>query len=166
MAILRHPLRSPRLSWRSRGLMYQVTPRRAALIVEHMQNDVIHQAGAFCQSDYRHLIPRINSLLAHPSFILRIATKATPPPDHIVMAHNHPGKKPGHHIDYHCPVKRDSKPPIKQQLMPKYLQEGTWGHQFVDGFDTSKIDIVYEKLKHVDVVKYAHINLYPRLAFN
>lgn len=133
--------------------MYQVTPRRAALIIEHMQNDVVHPDGAFCQSDYRYLVPRITALLSHPGFALRVATIASPPADHCVMAHNHSGKEEHHHIEHHCPVKGKSKAPVKQQLMPKYLQKGSWGHRFIDGLDKKKVDFTYEKLKNPKVIK-------------
>ncbi|KAK4631603.1 Nicotinamidase [Fulvia fulva] len=136
-------------------MMYQVTPRRSALIIEHMQNDLVHPKGAFCNGDFRYLIPKINSLLATPGFLLRVATTASPPHDHEIMAHNHPSKRAFDHHDHHCPVKRKDRKPTKLPLMPKYLQKGTWGHQFLDGFEIDKVDFIYEKLTNSKVVNFS-----------
>ena len=49
---------------------------KAALIVEHLQNDFIHPEGCATSKDHRHLAKHINDLVKYSGFALKDQSRA------------------------------------------------------------------------------------------
>ena len=104
-----------------------------ALILVDLQNDFL-PGGALAVSGGDEVIPIANQVQKH--FELVVATQDWHPADHGSFASNHEGREPGQVIDLNG---------LDQVLWPVHCVENTPGAAFVDGFDTSRVDRVFQK---------------------
>jgi len=102
------------------------------------------QSGSLAVSQGRSIIPLINTLLALPTFALRLGTKDWHPPNHISFASNHPGKHP--FIDT-CTVTNphNSLESYETRLWPDHCIQDTRGAELADELDAGLFDKVIEK---------------------
>ncbi|HUT62700.1 MAG TPA: bifunctional nicotinamidase/pyrazinamidase, partial [Anaerolineae bacterium] len=98
-----------------------------------LQNDFM-PTGALPVPDGDEVITLANHLQS--CFDLVVATQDWHPPDHESFADNHPGKKPGDHVDMNG---------LEQILWPGHCVQNTHGADFVNGLDTSHINMVFRK---------------------
>ncbi|KAK1829909.1 Pyrazinamidase/nicotinamidase [Podospora conica] len=117
---------------------------RPALIVVDMQEDFCPPNGSLPVPHGRAVIPLINTLLALPSFVLRVGTKDWHPPSHISFASNHPGKQP--FVDT-CVVTNPLNPAesYSTRLWPDHCVQDTPGAALVPELDAARLDRVVEK---------------------
>lgn len=105
-----------------------------ALILVDIQNDFM-PGGSLAVRNANHLIPLINTIIQLP-FDFIVATKDWHPPEHGSFASNHSKKQVGELIKLGG---------IDQILWPAHCIQETWGAEFAEGFDTSRIDkIIYK----------------------
>lgn len=104
-----------------------------ALLVVDLQNDFF-PGGALAVKEADEVIPLINEII-HEPFDVVVASKDWHPADHGSFASTH-GKKPGEHIQLAG---------LDQILWPDHCIQGTWGAEFVHGWDTTALDkIIYK----------------------
>ncbi|KAK0630236.1 isochorismatase [Bombardia bombarda] len=117
---------------------------KAALLVVDMQEDFCPPNGSLAVASARDTIPLINSLLALPSFAIRIATKDWHPASHISFACNHAGKQP--FVDT-CTVVNPNDPAdsYETRLWPVHCVQDTPGAALVTELDATRFDRVIEK---------------------
>ncbi|KAK0632633.1 Isochorismatase-like protein [Immersiella caudata] len=117
---------------------------RPALIVVDMQEDFCPPNGSLPVPSGRTITPLINSLLALPSFVLRIGTKDWHPPNHISFASNHPGKSP---FTDTCIVTNPYNPAesYETRLWPDHCVQHSPGAELIPELEVSRLDKVIEK---------------------
>jgi nicotinamidase/pyrazinamidase len=104
-----------------------------ALIIVDLQNDFL-PGGALPVPHGDEVIPVANELQSR--FDLVVATKDWHPSDHGSFAASHSDKKPGDHIILDG---------IEQILWPVHCVQNTYGAEFAEAFDTSRIADVSHK---------------------
>ncbi|KAA8647369.1 hypothetical protein EYZ11_008543 [Aspergillus tanneri] len=131
---------------------------KAALVVVDMQEDFCPPNGPLAVSEARSLAPIINSLLAHPGFVTRVATQDYHPSNHISFAHNHPGpnNRPFESVvDMVNPAPGKQNETKPQRLWPAHCVQGTKGVDIIPEIDTSSIDLYVKKGMHSQVEMYS-----------
>ena len=108
-------------------------PATTALILVDLQVDFM-PTGMLPVPDGDRVVPLANELMRDYRTV--VATQDWHPADHGSFAANHPWRKPGQVI------KLDG---LDQVLWPIHCVQGTWGAEFVDGLDVSRIDAVFRK---------------------
>ena len=106
----------------------------------------------------RSIAPLINSLLAKPGFVTRIATQDFHPPDHISFAPNHPApnNKPFESlITMHNPAPGKQSETRQQQLWPVHCVAGTPGAAMIPEIDVDRVDLVVHKGQHAQIEMYS-----------
>ncbi|KAJ5888383.1 hypothetical protein N7495_008424 [Penicillium taxi] len=131
-----------------------------ALIVVDMQEDFCPPNGSLAVEDGRSIAPLINSLLAQPGFVIRIATQDYHPTDHISFASNHPApnNRPfKSYIEMKNPNPAPGQDPeTKPQLLwPVHCVAETQGAEVIPEIDAGRIDLVVHKGKHSQVEMYS-----------
>ncbi|KAK3335923.1 Isochorismatase-like protein [Cercophora scortea] len=116
----------------------------AALLVVDMQEDFCPPNGSLAVAEGRDVVPLINSLLALPSFALKVATKDWHPANHISFAANHAGKQP--FVDT-CTVVNpyNALESYETRLWPVHCVQDTPGAALLPELDEARIDRVIEK---------------------
>lgn len=104
-----------------------------ALILVDIQNDFL-PGGALAVKEGDQIIPLVNEL--QPYFELVVATQDFHPADHGSFAANHPGKKPGDHIDLDG---------LDQVLWPVHCVQGTQGAEFAKSLHMDQVATVVKK---------------------
>lgn len=104
-----------------------------ALILVDLQNDFL-PGGALAVPRGDEIVPLANELQQHFEFV--VASQDWHPPDHGSFAANHPGKRPGDHIDLDG---------LDQILWPVHCVQNTRGADFAPGLDTKRIERVFRK---------------------
>jgi nicotinamidase/pyrazinamidase len=104
-----------------------------ALILVDLQNDFM-PGGPLGVADGSAVIPRINGL--QPDFDLVVATQDWHPRNHASFALNHPGKKPGDHIDLHG---------LDQVLWPVHCVQDTPGARLVRDLSLERVTKIFQK---------------------
>lgn len=104
-----------------------------ALILVDLQNDFL-PGGALAVPRGDEIVPLANELQQH--FELVVASQDWHPPDHGSFAANHPGRRPGDHIDLDG---------LDQILWPVHCVQNTRGADFAPGLDTKRIERVFRK---------------------
>ncbi|KAL4954049.1 Isochorismatase-like protein [Aspergillus filifer] len=121
---------------------------KAALIVVDMQEDFCPPTGSLAVQGARDLAPTINSLLAHPGFMTRVASQDWHPRDHISFASNHP---PPNNRPFESNIIMSNPAPgkdlkIKQQVLwPVHCVQQTPGAEIIPEIDTAKVDLFVKK---------------------
>ncbi|KAK0656893.1 nicotinamidase [Cercophora newfieldiana] len=117
---------------------------RPALIVVDMQEDFCPPNGTLAVHDGRTITPLINTLLALPTFTLRIGTKDWHPPTHISFASNHPGASP---FTSTCTITNPYNPleSYETRLWPDHCIQHTPGAELVPELEAARLDKVIEK---------------------
>ncbi|KAL2216603.1 putative isochorismatase family hydrolase [Thermoascus aurantiacus ATCC 26904] len=113
-----------------------------------MQEDFCPPNGSLAVQEGRSIAPLINSLLANPGFVMRIATQDWHPPDHISFASNHPApnNRPFESfIDMKNPAPGKESETKRQRLWPVHCVAGTHGASIIPEIDTDKIDLYVKK---------------------
>ncbi len=105
-----------------------------ALLIVDMQNDFV-PGGSLPVVEGDRILPLIDEMVHYP-FDLILATKDWHPSDHVSFASNHSGKKPGDEIAIGG---------LNQTLWPVHCEQGSWGAEFVSGWDTTCVDKVFYK---------------------
>ncbi|RMZ87321.1 hypothetical protein DV736_g5453, partial [Chaetothyriales sp. CBS 134916] len=121
---------------------------KAALIVVDMQKDFCPPGGSLAVTGARETIPLINSLLASPGFVVKVATQDFHPKDHISFASNHPGpnNKPFESfIKMKNLIANKPDETMMQRLWPDHCVQGTTGADFVEGLDVKNVDVFVQK---------------------
>ncbi|KAJ5808159.1 isochorismatase family hydrolase [Penicillium riverlandense] len=129
-----------------------------ALIVVDMQEDFCPPNGSLAVQEGRTIAPLINSLLAKPGFVARVATQDFHPPDHISFAPNHPApnNKPFESfITMHNPAPGKEAETKQQQLWPVHCVAGTPGAEMIPEIDVDKVDRFVHKGQHAQVEMYS-----------
>ncbi len=104
-----------------------------ALLLVDLQNDFF-SGGALSVKEADEVIPLVNEII-HAPFDLIVASKDWHPADHGSFASTH-GRKPGEHIQLAG---------LDQILWPDHCVQGTWGAEFVHGWETTALDkIIYK----------------------
>ena len=129
-----HALRS-RLIAEARGLRGDTpAPRNVhALILVDLQNDFL-PGGALAVPEADVVVPIANALAAR--FPIVVATQDWHPAAHESFAANHPGRKPGDHIELHG---------LPQILWPVHCVQGTAGADFTPGLARGPIVKIFIK---------------------
>ncbi|RMZ76226.1 hypothetical protein DV738_g5055, partial [Chaetothyriales sp. CBS 135597] len=120
----------------------------AALIVVDMQKDFCPPDGSLAVAGGRETIPLINSLLASPGFVVKVATQDFHPKDHVSFASNHPGpnNKPFESlVEIKNLVANKPEETMLQRLWPDHCVQGTAGAEFVEGLDLDNVDVFVQK---------------------
>ncbi|KKK17354.1 hypothetical protein P175DRAFT_0528549 [Aspergillus ochraceoroseus IBT 24754] len=131
---------------------------KAALIVVDMQEDFCPPNGSLAVKGARDLTRTINSLLAHPGFVVRVASQDYHPPDHISFAPNHPAPN---NRPFECSVEMTNPAPekeseTKQQILwPVHCVQETPGANIIPEIDTSNIELIIKKGMHPGVEMYS-----------
>ncbi|KAF7594812.1 NAD(+) salvage pathway protein [Aspergillus hancockii] len=131
---------------------------RAALIVVDMQEDFCPPNGSLAVQEGRSIAPTINSLLAHPGFVIRVATQDYHPDNHISFADNHPAPQ---NVPFESIIAINNPAPGKanetksQRLWPVHCVGGTKGAEIIPEIDTSNIDLYVKKGMHYQVEMYS-----------
>ncbi|KAJ5574265.1 isochorismatase family hydrolase [Penicillium hispanicum] len=129
-----------------------------ALIVVDMQEDFCPPKGSLAVQDGRSIAPLINSLLAQPGFVTRIATQDYHPPNHISFASNHPSpnNRPFESfIEMRNPAPGKEDETKLQQLWPIHCVADTPGAAIIPEIDADRFDILVQKGKHSQVEMYS-----------
>ncbi|KAL2000678.1 hypothetical protein VTN02DRAFT_2760 [Thermoascus thermophilus] len=124
------------------------SPFVPALIVVDMQEDFCPPNGSLAVQEGRSIASLINSLLAIPGFVLRIATQDYHPPDHISFARNHPGpnNRPFESfIEMRNPAPGREWETKPQRLWPEHCVAGTPGASLIPEINTGRIDLYVRK---------------------
>ncbi|KAK3393514.1 Isochorismatase-like protein [Podospora didyma] len=117
---------------------------KPALLVVDLQEDFCPPNGSLAVNDGRSIVPLINSLLALPSFALRVATKDWHPASHTSFAANHTGKQP--FVDTYTVVNPfNPSEQYETRLWPVHCVQDTPGAELVPELDTSRLDHVVTK---------------------
>ena len=114
-----------------------------ALILVDLQNDFL-PGGALAVPHGDEVIPLADKL--QPRFDLVVATKDWHPSNHGSFAANHPGKRPGDRIILDG---------IEQILWPVHCVQNTYGAEFAQLFDTSRIARVFHKGTERNIDSYS-----------
>jgi len=131
---------------------------KPALIVVDMQNDFCPPDGSLAVAGARDLVPLINSLLASPRFILKVATQDYHPQDHISFAsnHPHPNNKPFESfIEMKNHVGNRPHETMQQRLWPVHCVQGSRGADIIEEIDLSKINFTVQKGMDARVEMYS-----------
>ena len=115
-----------------------------ALLLVDIQNDFL-PGGALAIPNGDHILPAVKTLLDIP-FDLIVASQDWHPKNHSSFAANHPGKSIGDHVIVQG---------LDQNLWPIHCVQGTSGAEFSKGFDTKKIDRVFQKGKDTNIDSYS-----------
>lgn len=116
------------------------------------------QNGSLAVQGGRSIAPVINSLLAQPGFVTRIATQDSHPSDHISFASNHPepDNKPFEsYIQMQNPEPGHEEETKLQQLWPVHCVADTPGAAIIPEIDTTRFDMFVLKGKHSQVEMYS-----------
>lgn len=116
---------------------------KKALIVVDVQNDFI-PGGNLAVKEGDEIIPLINELVQHP-FDIIVATQDWHPQNHGSFAVNHK-KQPGEVVQLAG---------IRQILWPVHCVQDTFGAEFAQGWDTSKIHKVFHKGTDQNIDSYS-----------
>jgi len=112
-----------------------------------------------------HIVPRINQLLNYQGLTFRVASQSSWPADHelIVDNHKHKGGKEGDHHEHRNPHRGGKKVHeiVEQRFWPKAGIRGTWGNVLVQEVGQARLDIVFEKRMHPNVVTYVVLAVPP-----
>lgn len=124
-----------------------------ALVVVDMQTDFV--SGSLAVPDAASIIEPINSMISLP-FALKVGTKDFHPPKHISFASTH-NKSIGDRITIYHPDHSDPKPDagIEQILWPDHCVQSTPGCEFVEGLNSSALDVEVHKGTHPKVECYS-----------
>ncbi|PWY86817.1 Isochorismatase hydrolase [Aspergillus heteromorphus CBS 117.55] len=131
---------------------------KAALIVVDMQEDFCPPNGSLAVHEARTLAPTINTLLSHPGFTLRVASKDNHPANHISFASNHPAPD---NLPFSSFVTMTNPAPGKhtetkpQRLWPIHCVAGTTGADLIPEIDASKFDLYVHKGMDARVEMYS-----------
>ncbi|KAJ5608813.1 hypothetical protein N7528_009380 [Penicillium herquei] len=131
-----------------------------ALIVVDMQEDFCPPNGSLAVQDARLIAPLINSLLAQPGFVSRIATQDYHPANHISFASNHPAPN-NRPFESFIEMKNPNPAPGQdpetklQQLWPVHCVEGTSGADVIPEIEAERFDLVIQKGRHSQVEMYS-----------
>ncbi|KAL2137266.1 hypothetical protein VTI74DRAFT_4997 [Chaetomium olivicolor] len=121
---------------------------RPALLVVDMQEDFCPPSGSLPVPDGRSITPFINTLLAQPTFALKIATKDWHPPNHISFASSHSATNPPKRPFLDCTTVTNPNNPSESyttRLWPEHCVQHTRGAQLVPELDTSLVTHIIEK---------------------
>lgn len=103
------------------------------------------QNGALAVPDGRSILPVLNSLLSHPRFALKLATKDHHPPDHISFASQHgPTFQP---FTSYTTISNPANPAetYRSRLWPDHCVAGTPGNELVPELALDRVDKVILK---------------------
>ncbi|KAK5651524.1 hypothetical protein OQA88_11978 [Cercophora sp. LCS_1] len=127
---------------------------KPALIVVDMQEDFCPPHGNLQVPEGRAVVPLINTLLALPTFTLRVGTQDWHPPSHISFASNHPGKQP--FVDT-CIVTNPYNPDesYTTRLWPNHCIQESPGAELVPELDVGRIDKIIKKGTDARVEMYS-----------
>lgn len=114
-----------------------------ALILVDLQNDFV-EGGALAVSGGSETVAVANALVHR--FDLIVATQDWHPATHESFAVHHPGRTPGEVVDLHG---------LAQVLWPVHCVQGTFGAQFVDSLDVSRVTHVVQKGTDPSVDSYS-----------
>ncbi|GAB1310605.1 NAD(+) salvage pathway protein [Madurella fahalii] len=117
---------------------------RPALLVVDMQEDFCPPNGSLAVAEGRSITALINTLLALPTFALKIATKDWHPSDHISFAANHPAKRP--FLDFHA-ITNPNNPAesYTTRLWPVHCVQDTPGAALIPELDAARLDHTIHK---------------------
>ncbi|KAJ5103840.1 isochorismatase family hydrolase [Penicillium argentinense] len=131
-----------------------------ALIVVDMQEDFCPPTGSLAVQDGRTIAPLINTLLAQPGFVARVATLDWHPTDHISFASNHPApnNKPFESfIEMQNPAPGKETEIKLQQLWPVHCVADSPGAAIIPEIESNRVDLLVYKGKHSQVEMYSAI---------
>ena len=114
-----------------------------ALILVDLQNDFC-PGGALAVEQGDQVIPIANQLM--DKFDLVVATQDWHPANHGSFAANHPWRKPGQVIDLHG---------LQQALWPIHCVQESFGAEFVQNLDQSKITKIFVKGTDPEIDSYS-----------
>jgi len=114
-----------------------------ALIIVDVQNDFL-EGGALEVKNGNDVIPVINDI--QDKFNLVVATQDWHPENHKSFASQHPNNKIGDFINLNG---------IEQILWPNHCVENTFGADFADELDTSKIQRIIQKGSNPEIDSYS-----------
>lgn len=116
------------------------------------------QNGSLAVQDGRSIATLINTLLALPGFVTRVATQDFHPENHISFARNHPApnNRPFESlIEMKNPAPGRSTEVKQQQLWPVHCVAGTSGACIIPELDAGKVDLYVKKGMHPEVEMYS-----------
>ncbi|KAJ5492643.1 hypothetical protein N7539_001389 [Penicillium diatomitis] len=129
-----------------------------ALIVVDMQEDFCPPEGSLAVREGRDIAPVINTLLAQPGLVVRIATQDWHPANHISFASNHP---PPNNRPFESFAEMKNPAPDKKmesmsvQLWPDHCVANTTGSNMIPEIDTTPIDHFIRKGTDPQVEMYS-----------
>ncbi|KXL44207.1 MAG: hypothetical protein FE78DRAFT_32845 [Acidomyces sp. 'richmondensis'] len=137
------PLQPPTLL---QSVWHRFFSRRSALIVQHLQNDLVHPEGIWASRDCRNVVRPIRELLSYPGFNLRVGTTFNFSADL---------NRSDEVLSLSEEIRRSS-----QGSVPVLdSRHRSWGQKWISGLDDNQFDLVMEKAAHPIVYKDAHDNL-------
>ncbi|GFF58369.1 nicotinamidase [Aspergillus udagawae] len=121
---------------------------KAVLLVVDMQEDFCPPDGSLAVQGARSIAPLINTLLANPGFLIRVASQDYHPPNHVSFASNHPepNNRPFESVfQMTNPAPGKGNETKEQRLWPVHCVAGTKGASIIPEIDSSKIDLLVKK---------------------
>ncbi|KAF8204019.1 pyrazinamidase/nicotinamidase [Pholiota molesta] len=122
-----------------------------ALIVIDMQHDFVH--GSLAVPGAESIIGEINALLDLP-WKIRVGTRDFHPKAHISFAETH-GKPPLSTTLIYHPDDVKKEKGVEQVLWPVHCVADTKGADFVEGLNSTKLDVVIHKGTHAHIESYS-----------
>ncbi|EAW11382.1 putative isochorismatase family hydrolase [Aspergillus clavatus NRRL 1] len=123
-----------------------------------MQEDFCPPDGSLTVQEGRAIAPIINTLLANPGFVIRVASQDYHPPDHISFASNHtpPNNRPFESFVQMANPAPGKQAETKAQLLwPVHCVADTKGASIIPEIDSSKIDVHVKKGMDARVEMYS-----------
>jgi len=121
-------------------LWHRLFSRKSALIVQHLQNDLVHPEGAWADRDGRYVVHPIRKLLSYPGFNLRVGTTFNFSAD---LGSGEESLSLSEKIQ-----KNRHGSPFAQDSGQRH-----WGQKWISGLDDDQFDFVMEKAAHPIVYK-------------
>ncbi|KAK4200226.1 putative pyrazinamidase/nicotinamidase [Triangularia verruculosa] len=119
---------------------------RPALLVVDMQEDFCPQSGSLAVPFGRTITPLISSLLALPTFTLKVATQDWHPTTHISFASNHPSPPKRPFVDSHTITNPlDPSQSYTTLLWPDHCIQDTPGAALIPELASSHFDYIIKK---------------------
>lgn len=122
-----------------------------ALIVIDMQDDFVH--GSLAVPGATSIIGEINALLDLP-WQIRVGTRDFHPRDHVSFAETHGKPLLSKTVIYHPDDEKKEKG-IEQVMWPVHCVANTKGADFVEGLNSTKLDVIVHKGTHPHIESYS-----------